>query len=589
MGATDEQQPDRPVLLAVDDDVDALQRISEQLNLRYGTDYNVLCEQSPVRAREQLGEMRVADKPVALVLASQWMEDDTGADLLAYVKHVHPRAKRGLMVDWGAWEDTRTTEAILNAMALGHIDYYVLKPWSSPDEFFHRTITEFLHEWRRQFGQGTAEVEVVGERWSPKVHELTTLLSRNGFPHVFHPRDSEEGRRILRECGCEEDNVPVVRILRKKILRDPSREELAAAYGVSTRLDSASDCDFDVVVVGAGPAGLASAVAASSEGLRTLVIEREAIGGQAGSSTLIRNYPGFSRGVSGAELAQRAYQQAWVFGAKLLLTQSVIGLQAIGDRHVVELSDGSRAMAKAVVLATGVSYRRLGIPELEELSGAGVFYGASVSDAQALTDHEVYIVGGGNSAGQAAMHLRRYARRVFIVVRGTSLADSMSQYLRDTIAAHPDDIEVLLETQVVGGGGEGRLQQLVLRDGQGEQRTVEAAALFVMIGAVPRKYWFPEEIELDEWGYVKTGRDAVDAKREKGWGPPSRAFGELETCVPGVFAAGDLRHGAVKRVASAVGEGSAVVRQVLEFLEGESPGGPVRWEAAAQAGGPGSG
>lgn len=586
MGETDEQQPGRPVLLAVDDDVDALQRISEQLRLRYGTDYSVLCEKSPARAREQLADMRASDEQVALVLASQWMEGDTGADLLAYVKHVHPRAKRGLMVDWGAWQDPVTTEAILSAMALGHIDYYVLKPWGSPDEFFHRTITEFLHEWRRQVGQREAEVEVVGERWSPKVYELTTLLSRNGFPHVFHARDSEEGLRILRECGCEHENVPVVRILRKTILRDPSPEKLVSAYGVSTKLDG--DCDFDVVVVGAGPAGLAAAVAASSEGLRTLVVEREAIGGQAGSSTLIRNYPGFSRGVSGAELAQRAYQQAWVFGAKLLLTQPVIGLQLMGDRHVVEINDGSRATARAVVLATGVSYRRLGIQELEELSGAGVFYGASVSDAQALTGHEVYIIGGGNSAGQAAMHLRRYARRVFIVVRGKSLADSMSQYLRDTIAAQPDDIEVLLETQVVGGGGEGRLQHLILRDGEGHERTVEAAALFVMIGAQPRKDWFPEDIELDEWGYVKTGRDAVDAKALKGWGPPSRRFGELETCVPGVFAVGDLRHGGVKRVASAVGEGSAVIRQVLEFLEGESPG-PVRWEPAASAQGPGAG
>jgi thioredoxin reductase (NADPH) len=257
-------------------------------------------------------------------------------------------------------------------------------------------------------------------------------------------------------------------------------------------------------------------------------------------------------------------------------------MQTLGDRHVVEISDGSRATARAVVLATGVSYRRLGIPELEELSGAGVFYGASVSDAQALTGHEVYIVGGGNSAGQAAMHLRRYARRVFIVVRGKSLADSMSQYLRDTIAAQPDDIEVLLETQVVGGGGEGRLQHLVLRDGEGQERTVDAAALFVMIGAQPRKDWFPEDIELDEWGYVKTGRDAVEAKAQKGWGPPTRRYGELETCVPGVFAVGDLRHGGVKRVASAVGEGSAVIRQILEFLEGEPPG-AVGWEAAGES------
>ena len=583
MGATDAQHTQRPVLLAIDADLDDLRRIREQLNLRYGTDYEVMCDRSPAAAREKLKEMREADRQVALVLASQWLgDDDTGAALLAYVKHVHPRAKRGLMVEFGAWGDRPTTNAILEAMALGHIDYYVLKPWGTPDEFFHRTITEFLHEWRRHVGYGTPEVEVVGAQWSPRVHELTTLLIRNGFPHVFHSRDSEAGRRILRECACEDEQVPVVRLLGKRILKDPSREELAAAYGVSTRLDADANCDFDVIVVGAGPAGLASAVAASSEGLRTLVIEREAIGGQAGSSTLIRNYPGFSRGISGAELAQRAYQQAWVFGAKLLLTQSVIGLQTIGDRHVVELSDGSRATARTVVLATGVTYRRLGIPDLDALSGAGVFYGASVSDAQALSGHEVYIVGGGNSAGQAAMHLRRFARRVFIVVRGTSLADSMSQYLRDTIAAHPDDIEVLLQTQVIGGGGEGRLERLLLRDGEGQERMVEAAALFVMIGAVPHKTWLPGDIELDEWGYVKTGRDAIEAKRLKGYGEPTRNFGEFETCVPGVFAVGDLRHGGVKRVASAVGEGSAVVRQILEYIQVD-PGGPVVWKDVTPA------
>ncbi len=577
MGATDQQQEHRPVLLAVDADLDDLRRISEQLNLRYSTDYDVICNRSPARVRDILGELRDAGRPVALVLASQWLDDDTGTDLLAYVKHVHPRAKRGLMVEFGAWGDRATTSAILEAMALGHIDYYVLKPWGTPDEFFHRTITEFLHEWRRHVGYGTPEVEVVGERWSPRVHELTTLLIRNGFPHVFYSRDSEEGRRILRACGCEDEQVPVVRILGKTILRDPTREQLAAAYGVSTTLDAESD--FDVIVVGAGPAGLAAAVAASSEGLRTLVIEQEAIGGQAGSSTLIRNYPGFSRGISGAELAQRAYQQAWVFGAKLLLTRAVTGMQRLGDRHAVELSDGSQATARCVVLATGVTYRKLEIAQLDALGGAGVFYGAAVSDAQALAGHEVYIVGGGNSAGQAAMHLRRFARRVFLVVRGSSLADSMSQYLRATIAAHSDDIEVLLRTRVTGGGGEGRLQHLRLSGPDGAERTVEAAALFVMIGAVPRQEWLPGEIELDDWGYVKTGRDALEAKRLKGYGNPSRRFGELETCVPGVFAVGDLRHGGVKRVASAVGEGSAVVRQLLAYLV-EEPAGEVVWEPA---------
>jgi thioredoxin reductase (NADPH) len=574
MGVNDQR---RAVLLAVEADADTLGRIAGELRQRYGADYDVRCEDSPQRAREELKRMREAGDAVALVLASQWLDGDTGAELLAYVKHVHPSAKRGLMIEFGDWGIERTAEAVLSAMALGHIDYYVLKPWATPDEFFHRTVTEFLHEWRRNVGSTTAEVEVVGERWSPKVHELTTLLIRNGFPHVFHPRDSNEGRRILRECACEDIREPVVRLLGKTILIAPTPEKLARAYGVTTQLDG--DTEFDVVVVGAGPAGLATAVAASSEGLRTLVVESDAIGGQAGSSTLIRNYPGFSRGVSGAELAQRAYQQAWVFGAKLLLTRSVEGMETLGGRHVVKISGGTHATARAVVLATGVTYRRLGIDSLDDLTGAGVFYGASVSDAQALSGQDVYVVGGGNSAGQAAMHLRRFARRVSIVVRGSSLAASMSQYLRDTIAANSDDIEVLLETEVVGGGGEGRLQYLDIRNGDGEVNRVDAAALFVMIGAVPQLEWLPDTIELDEWGYVKTGRDAIEAKKEKGFPDPTHGFGEFETCVPGVFAVGDLRHGAVKRVASAVGEGSAVVRQVLEYVQRE-PVVAAEWASA---------
>jgi thioredoxin reductase (NADPH) len=566
----------RPMILAVDDNGEVLTDLARELHERYGRDYDINCEPSSATARDKLQKMRESGGQVALVLASQWIKGDTGAELLAYVKHVHPRAKRGLLIEWGAWGEQRTTDAVLNAMALGHIDYYVLKPFGSPDEYFHRTVTEFLHEWRRQGGYASAEVEIVGQRWSPKAHELTSMLIRNGLQHIFHTSDSPEGQRILGECACTGLDVPVVRMLLKdnKVMVDPTPQELVEAYGISTSLGRRSH--YDVIIVGAGPAGLAAAVAASSEGLKTLIIERDSIGGQAGSSTLIRNYPGFSRGISGAELAQRAYQQAWVFGAKLLLMQSVIGLQTIGDRHVVELTDGSRATARTMVLATGVSYRRLGIPQLEELSGAGVFYGASVSDAQALTGYEAFIVGGGNSAGQAAMHLRRFARKVYIVVRGRTLATSMSSYLRETIAASSDDIEVLYETQVVGGGGEGRLEHLVLRGPDGEERTVAAAALFVMIGADPHKTWFPETIEVDEWGYVMTGRDAIAAKASRGLSDPTRHFGEFETCIPGVFAVGDLRHGGVKRVASAVGEGSAVVRQIIHFIE-EGGVGPVEW------------
>jgi thioredoxin reductase (NADPH) len=310
-----------------------------------------------------------------------------------------------------------------------------------------------------------------------------------------------------------------------------------------------------------------------------LTIERSSIGGQAGSSSLIRNYLGFNRGVSGGELVQRAYQQAWVFGTRFLLTPRVIELRPGEDRHVVKLSDGSEATARAVVLATGVAYRRLDIPSVDDFRGQGVYYGASASDSQGLVGEDVYVVGGGNSAGQAAMHLSRYAREVTLLVRSESLADSMSQYLRHQIDEAPN-IDYKCQTEVVGGEGDNRLRRLTLRHSlTGDTSTVSAAGLFVMIGARPHTDWLPDEIECDDWGYVMTGPDALEAKRQKGYPPPSHAYQDLETCIPGIFAIGDVRHGAVKRCASAVGEGSVVVRQVLEHLA--APGATAAAEAAA--------
>jgi thioredoxin reductase (NADPH) len=342
-------------------------------------------------------------------------------------------------------------------------------------------------------------------------------------------------------------------------LIDPTNAEIARAYGVKTEL--VEEHEFDVVIVGAGPAGLSAAVAASSEGLHTLVVEEEAIGGQAGSSSLIRNYLGFSRGVSGAELAQRAYQQAWVFGTTFLLMRKVTALRSSGRGHTVVISDGTEVTAPTVILATGVSYRRLEIPSLEGLTGRGVFYGASVSEARGLTGEDVYVVGGGNSAGQAALHLSRFARRVAVAVRGPRLAEGMSHYLCDELTAAPN-ITVLLDTEIIGGGGEGHLEHLQLRHRTtGEISTVPAAALFVMIGAHPHSDWLPPEIARDRWGYVLTGSDiGVDP-----FSPTSgeRSPATYETSVHGVFAVGDIRHGSVKRVAAAVGEGSVLLQHVL--------------------------
>jgi thioredoxin reductase (NADPH) len=577
--ACDAARDARPVIMAVDDEVQHLDHVTRELSRRYGEDYRIMCERSPDEAQHKLEAMRDDGDDVAIVLADHTMGGHVGSDLLARVKEIHPSAKRGLLVEWRGWADRDTAKKILNAMALGHIDYYVLKPWRTPDELFHRTITEFLQEWRRFEAPAQSEIEVVAEAGSPRAHELTSLLARNGIPFAFHPCESERGRQVLEETGHVGTSKPIVRMLDGNAVPDPDNRQLAEAFGLTTRLEGRPD--FDVVVVGAGPAGLAAAVSAASEGLSTFVIEREAIGGQAGSSSLIRNYLGFSRGVSGAELAQRAYQQAWVFGTDLLLMREVQGLRIEGDRHVVEIDDGDEVTARVVVLATGVSYRRLERPGLNRFEGAGVFYGASLSETQTLAGQDVYIVGGGNSAGQAAMHLVRYARCVHIVVRGRSLAESMSSYLHHALGKH-ERVHVMHETEVVDVGGEGRLEHItLLRHATGEREIRPAAALFVMIGARPNTKWLPGEIELDEWDYVMTGPEAIAAKAAKGYPEPRHKFKDFETCVPGVFAVGDLRHGAAKRVASAVGEGSVVVRQILEYLDEYETPDEVSWRRDA--------
>jgi thioredoxin reductase (NADPH) len=572
----------RAALLVAHGDPERLDTVGRELERRYGADYEVVCKHSAAAALEELERMREAKTPVAVVLTEPWTEsvERPEREFLARARGLHPRAKRALLVPWGAWADRPTADAILREMAIGNIDYYVLEPWSLGDELFHRTISEFLHEWARLNRPESKEIRIVSNRWSPKADGIRTLLTRSGVPHAFYTNDCEEGRRLLEEArskvndrsqqqlleraGDRESDVLVVLLL-DDVLVNPSGEELTEAYGIATCLGE--ERDFDVVIVGAGPAGLSASVYASSEGLRTLTVERASIGGQAGSSSLIRNYLGFNRGVSGGELVQRAYQQAWVFGTTFLLTPRVTALRTDGDRHVVTLSDGSEATARAVILATGVAYRRLDIPSVDCLRGKGVYYGASASDAQGLVGGDVYVVGGGNSAGQAAMHLSRYAREVTLLVRGTSLADSMSQYLRRQIDEAPN-IKVECQMEVIAGEGDDRLRKLTLRHSlTGDTRTVTAAGLFVMIGARPHTDWLPDEIECDDWGYVMTGPDALEAKRRKGYPSPTHAYQALETCIPGIFAIGDVRHGAVKRVASAVGEGSVVVRQVLEHLE----------------------
>jgi thioredoxin reductase (NADPH) len=549
-----------PRILVVEDENDARALIRGELERRYGSDYSVSCEGSGQAALAKLERWRAAGEPVALILTDQWMPDLTGEEFLTRAKTLFPEAKRALLVDFGAWGDRQTADAMLRSMARGRMDYYVLKPGRRADEYFHRSVTEFLHEWSRASSASPKEIAVICERSESRSHELRDLLARNGVPHVVHERDSAAGRQILSEAGLEGTRDPVVVLQGGAVLVNPTNAELADAYGVSTTLEGRSH--FDLVVVGAGPAGLAAAVYASSEGLDSLVVERESIGGQAGSSSLIRNYLGFARGVSGSELAQRAYQQAWIFGARFLHAREVTGLQPANGRHLLSLSDGSVVSAAAVVLATGMSYRRLGVPELDALVGTGVFYGSSVSEARAHAGQDVYVVGGGNSAGQAAVHLSRHAGRVSVLIRRGSLAETMSSYLIEEIEA-TENIEVRPYSEVAGCSGDGALEAIAIRDSvSGQTETVPAAALFILIGAVPHTSWLPSLIRRDEWGYLLSG-----ANLPAGSWPLSRPPLMFETSLPGVFAVGDAREGSTKRVASAVGEGSVVIEQVHRLLD----------------------
>jgi thioredoxin reductase (NADPH) len=581
---SDDKPSPRPAILAVDDEPEVLARIARELTRRFGADYRIVCAASGEEALAALAALRDEHADAAVVLADHWLGGTTGTDLLASVSELHPTAKRGLLIRWGDWAHRATADAVLRAMALGRIDCYVLKPWCSPDELFHRTVAELVHEWSRGRPSGGGPITVVGQRYSPRTSEVRSLLARNGVPHGFHLVDSEEGRAIVDGLPAGV-GLPVIVGLDGRAIGDPSNRQVAEACGLPTRL---ATTDVDLVIVGAGPAGLAAAVYAGSEGLRTLVIERETIGGQAGSSSLIRNYFGFARGVSGAELTMRAYQQAWLFGVEFLMMGEVAGLETASGGLRVALTGGEEVTTRAVVVATGVAYRRLGIPDLEALNGAGVFYGASVAEAPALTGESVYVVGGGNSAGQAARYLARYARQVTILVRGASLAQSMSRYLIDEIDAAPN-IAVSYATEVVGGGGGGRLERLELADrNTGTRRTVAAAALFVLVGAEPHTGWLPASVARDPWGFVLTGADLPSDDTGPDW-PLTRPPSPLESSLPGCFAVGDVRHGAVKRVASAVGEGAVVVGQVHELLTRESATGATghmrSTSAARQAGG----
>jgi thioredoxin reductase (NADPH) len=547
--------------------------LQQELSKRYGADYLIVVCDRPMELAPWMRDLRTAGLPVAMVIAAVAAQDPDGIEVLAGVRAMDPAALRVAVVGWGDWEAVRS---VFEAVTLGTIDHWVTSPVQTPAEEFHRWITEFLGEWGSQRGSGFEPVQVIGQRWSARSQELRDLFARHQIPAGFYDATSGRGRQMLADLGLASPELPVV-VLRfaatRLVLVKPSNREIADAFGVMTPISPGQV--FDVAVVGGGPAGLAAAVGASSEGLSTVVVEHEAVGGQAGTSSMIRNYPGFSQGISGAKLAQEIRRQAWTFGTTFLYMRQAQALSAHQGLYRLALSDGSALTTRTVIIATGATYRRLGIPALEDLQGRGVFYGPAASEAPAMRGRSVFVAGGGNSAGQTALHMAKWARQVTILVRAKPLADTMSEYLIRQIGATPN-IEIRYHVQVAGGTGDGtgHLQSLRLADTVSRARhSVPADALFVLIGSQPRTQWLSDSIARDPWGFILTGPD-LPAGTDARW-LAGRAPLPLETSLPGVFAVGDVRQGSVKRVASAVGEGAAAIPLVHRYLQATTAAAPA--------------
>ena len=548
----------RPVLLTVDDDPAVSRAVARDLRRHYGEGYRVLRAGSGAEALEALRELKLRGDPVAVLLADHRMPEMTGVEFLERAMDLVPRARRALLT---AYADTDAAIAAINDV---DVDAYLLKPWDPPEEKLYPTLDAMLRAWEESPDPEVHGVKLVGHRWSAPSFRARDLLARNAVPYRWFHADEPEGQRVLAAAGAGPDDVPVVVTADAQVLRRPTEAELAAVAGLSVE---AREEFYDLVVVGGGPAGLGAAVYGASEGLRTVLVEREATGGQAGQSSRIENYLGFPDGVSGGQLADRARRQAVKFGAELLLARDVVSLEAHGPKRVLHLDDGRRIAAHAVVLATGVSYRSLGVDGVDDLTGRGVYYGSAMTEAAECADSDVYIVGGANSAGQAAVFFSRYARSVSLLVRGSSLEASMSAYLVEQIAGI-EAISVRTCTTVVNAQGDGHLEALTLEDARtGERETVPASHLFVFIGGAPRTGWLDGAVVRDGRGFIPTGPALLhEGRRPAGW-PLERDPYLLETSLPGVFVAGDVRADSVKRVASAVGEGAMAVTLVHRYLE----------------------
>ncbi|MFJ5774138.1 FAD-dependent oxidoreductase [Streptomyces sp. NPDC093094] len=548
----------RTVIMTVDDDPGVSRAVARDLRRRYGASYRIVRAESGESALEALKELKLRGDLVAVILADYRMPQMNGIEFLEQALDVYPGARRVLLT---AYADT---DAAIDAINVVDLDHYLLKPWDPPEEKLYPVLDDLLEAWRTSDFRPVPSTKVVGHRFSARSSEVREFLARNQVPYRWYSADEPEGQRLLAAAGEDGQRLPLVVTADGTPLVEPEAPELAAHVGLATT--PASEF-YDLVVIGGGPAGLGAAVYGASEGLRTVLVERSATGGQAGQSSRIENYLGFPDGVSGSQLTDRARRQATKFGAEILTAREVTGLEINGAARIVRFSDGSAVAAHSVILATGVSYRQLAAPGASELTGCGVFYGSALTEAPSCQDHDVYIVGGANSAGQAAMYLSRGAKSVTLLVRGPDLSASMSHYLIQQIAEAPN-INVRAATVVDAAHGDERLEQLTLRDAvTGETEVVDAQWMFVFIGAAPLTDWLEGTVLRDERGFILTGPDlSADGRPPAGWELDRPPY-HLESSVPGVFVAGDARAESAKRVASAVGEGAMAVMLVHRYLE----------------------
>lgn len=551
----------RPVILTIDDDPDVLRAIERDLRQHYSQSYRVLRAESGASALDLLRRLQQRNDPVALLLVDYRMPRMNGIETLSEAMKLNPDAKRVLLT---AYADT---EAAIKAINEIQLDHYLLKPWDPPEEQLYPVLDDLLQEWSARHKPPFQGVRVLGTRWSPKSYEMRDFLARNRVPFQWLDADAaerdQEVARLVESIGPNELKLPLVFFPDGDRLEQPGWQQVAAKLGLRMRADLEF---YDVAIVGGGPAGLAAAVYGASEGLKTLIVEREAPGGQAGLSSRIENYLGFPAGLKGSDLAMRAVTQARRFGVEIVSPQEASAVRVEGPYRYLKLSDGTEVSCHALILATGVQWRTLEVPGIERLQGAGVYYGAGATEAISCRDEDVYIVGGANSAGQAAMFFSKYAGRVIMLVRGASLASTMSQYLIDQIQ-NTGNIQVECRTRVTAAQGDDRLRTISIAcDGTGDTQTVPASALFIFIGAEPCTGWLDGVVERDSRGFLLTGPDLMhDGKRPKGW-PLDRDPVLLETNVPGIFAVGDVRYGSTKRVASGVGEGSVAIQFVHQYL-----------------------